>query len=262
MDKLLYRIYAFAKYLWKSFHLHGIHSPFVYQLNQEVFKETTPYYCFDEIESIRAKLILTKKKIKVKDLGASKTSGRVDHRKISKIARTSLKPAPQAQLLFRLVYRFKPKTILELGTSLGLTTAYLAKANPKATVTTIEGSEQLAKIAKVNHQKLSISNITQITDSIEKALDSYLSSISVLDFVFFDGNHLRAASLSYFEKCLERASSESIFVFDDIYWSKEMELAWKEIREHPKVKVSIDLFHMGIVFFKADQAKENFTVYQ
>ena len=93
------------------------------------------------------------------------------------------------------------------------------------------------------------------------AVEKELKEHNQLDFVFFDGNHKKKPTLSYFKQCLEVAHEDSIFIFDDIYWSTEMTEAWQEIKKHPKVTLSIDCFEMGIVFFKKEQAKEHFTVY-
>ncbi len=258
---MIWRAVEFLKYLLKSFHLHGIHSPFVFELNEKVFQEKSSFYAFQDIESIRAKLLLTDQKVKVKDLGAGSRKDNGSHRRIKDIAQYALKPAKKAQLMFRLVNHFKPDTILELGTSLGVTTAYLAKACPKAKIISIEGAPEIAKIAQLNLEKLQISNVTQRIDSFEDALQEELSELEKVDFVFFDGNHQKEPTLDYFKQCLDYSDENSVFVFDDIHWSKGMTEAWEEIKKHPKTTISIDLFDLGIVFFKQDQAQQNFTVY-
>ena len=257
----LWRVYEYLNYLYRCIHLHGIHSPFVFELDKAVFKETLPYYCFEEIESLRAKLLLTDKKIQVNDLGAGSQKTNAQSRKVSNIAKLAVKDTKRAQLLFRLAKHFRPKSILELGTSFGLTTAYFAKACPSADILTIEGAEQVAKIALLNFQKLNIQNINLVRADFDSVLEKQLQRFDRLDFVFFDGNHTKEATLNYFELCVEKVSDNGIFIFDDIYWSKGMKTAWKTIKKHPKTTVSIDLFHMGLVFFKNNQAKEHFTVY-
>lgn len=251
----------YIRYLLRSFHLHGIHSPFVYELNEELFKEKTPYYCFDEIESIRAKLLLTKKTIEVSDLGAGSKRIKKGIRKISDIANTSLKSKKHSQLLYRMVRRFKPDSILELGTSFGISTAYMAKANPSAKIISIEGSSEIAKVARINFKKMNIENVQLITANFDDVLSTGIEKIQHLDFVFFDGNHKKEATLNYFKQCLIKAHENSIFIFDDIYWSTGMKEAWSEIKQHPKVTITIDCFEMGMVFFKKEHAKEHFTVY-
>lgn len=261
MKNKLWQILQYLLYLPRCIHLHGIHSPFVFELHHELFKEKAAYYAFDEIESIRAKLLLTQKKLVVKDLGAGSNVHTSNKRSIQAIAKASLKPAKTAQLLFRIVRYFKPSKLVELGTCFGITSAYLAKANPKGQLTTLEGASELIQVAKLNFSKLDLKNITQAHGNFDDILEQELSKLKKVDFIFFDGNHQKEPTLRYFEQALKFADEKSVFVFDDIYWSKEMTAAWKIIKAHPKVTVSIDCFAMGVVFFKKDQAKEHFTVY-
>lgn len=261
MKHKVWQAFQYCKYLLRSFHLHGIHSPFVYQINETIFKENAKLYAFDEVESIRSKLLLTSKKINVQDLGAGSQANNSNERTIQDIAKYALKSPRKAQLLFRLAYAFKPTNIIELGTSLGISTAYLAKACPIARITTIEGSPEVAKVAIINFEKLNLQNVHQVVGNFDNRLEDELNRIKEVDFVFFDGNHKKAPTLSYFKTCLNYANEESLFIFDDIYWSKEMTEAWEEIKKHPSVTVTIDCFEMGLVFFKKDQAKEHFTVY-
>jgi len=261
MKHKIWQAYQFAKYLLRSFHLHGIHSPFVYQINESIFKEKIKFYAFDEIESIRAKLLLTQKTIHVNDLGAGSHVNKNNERSISEIANSALKAPKKAQLLYRLVHYFKSEQILELGTSFGISTLYLAKANSKGNITTIEGAPEVAKIAAINFKKLNMQNINLIVDNFDSSIEVQLKKMKTVDLVYFDGNHKKIPTLSYFNSALKYSDENSLFIFDDIYWSKEMTEAWNEIKTHPQVSVTIDCFEMGLVFFKKDQAKEHFTVY-
>ncbi len=261
MKNKLWQIWQYLNYLPRCVHLHGIHSPFVFELHHSLFKEKADFYAFDEIESIRAKLLLTQTKLTIKDLGAGSSVHNSNERSIQAIAQTSLKPAKTAQLLFHVVRHFKPLKLVELGTCLGITSAYLAKANPKGQLTTLEGASELAKVAKVNFSKLNIANVTQVQGNFDNTFEGELVKLKEVDFVFFDGNHQKEPTLRYFEQALRFANENSVFVFDDIYWSKQMTQAWKIIKAHHKVTVTIDCFAMGFVFFKKDQAKEHFTVY-
>lgn len=257
----MFSLLEYIKYLFRCFRLHGIHSPFVFDFNEEVVKDVYKYYCFDEIESIRAKLELTEKKIDVLDLGAGSRVSNHTQRKISNIAKTALKPTKQAQLLFKLAKYFQPDTILEIGTSLGISTSYLSKSCPDAKVISLEGSPQILKVAKINFEKLDIANITTELGNFDDTLIHSVKKLKKLDLVYFDGNHKERPTLNYFEACLPYSNESSIFIFDDIYWSKGMKRAWNKIKSHPEVTVSIDLFHFGIVFFKKDQEKQHFTIY-
>jgi len=149
---------------------------------------------------------------------------------------------------------------LELGTSLGVTTAYLASVNSNIKCVSLEGSTEIANIARDNIDYLGITNIKIIEGNIDETLDIALSEFETLDFVFFDANHKKEPTLKYFNKCLELINENSIFVFDDIYWSKEMEQAWKEIKKNKNVTSTIDLFEMGIVFFKKYLPNSNYKM--
>ena len=137
---------------------------------------------------------------------------------------------------------------------------YLAAPNSKTKVYTIEGCPNIAKVAKVNFKKIGFNNISLINDTFEKALPNLLEQTSEVEMVYIDGNHTKNATLSYFNQLLPKITSQSILIFDDIYWSSEMEDAWEQIKNHPKVTVTIDLFELGIVFFNPELSKENFVL--
>lgn len=259
MNKMKMFINYFG-FLLKSKNEHSIQSPFVFELYTQIIKDNQKYYCFDDIESIRAMLLLSKQKINVADLGAGSKVQSSTERRIASITKYSSKPAKYGQLLFKLANRFKPSSIIEIGTSVGISTMYLAAHSSKCTVHTIEGCPNITKIAKVNFKKIGYNNIRIYNDSFENALPTIISQHDVLDFVYFDGNHTKIATLSYFNACVEKVADKSIFVFDDIYWSDEMKAAWKEIKSHPKVTTTIDIYGFGIVFFNTALSKENFVL--
>lgn len=257
--KNIFFLFKYLKYLLSAKTAHGIHSPFVFDLYNEVINKKGNYYSFDKIELLRTKLLISNKEIDVTDLGTGKSGKRT----ISEIAERSLKNKKYAWLLFRIVNHFKPNTILELGTSLGISTAYLASSNPNAKVITIEGCPSISNEAKNNFASLGLNNIETVVGNFDNVLTSnlqHLTSNGNLDFVFFDGNHKKIPTLNYFKQCLEYAHNNSIFIFDDIHWSDEMENVWEEIKSHPQVLITIDLFFMGLVFFRKEQEKQNFVI--
>jgi predicted O-methyltransferase YrrM len=259
--KKLAFLFKYIRYLLFAKNAHGIHSPFVFELYNEVINKETNYYAFDRIELLRNKLLFSKAEIDVKDLG----TGRSGKRKIREIAERSAKNKKYGELLYRIVHRFKPDVILELGTSIGISTAYLASANPNAKVITIEGCPNTAAAAKKCFNALELINIQNVVGNFDTELSDIIGNLCQLptanrQLVFFDGNHCKEPTLRYFTQCLELANNDSVFVFDDIHWSDEMEEAWEEIKKHPKVTVTIDLFFLGIVFFRKEQVKENFIL--
>jgi predicted O-methyltransferase YrrM len=237
-----------------------VHSPFVFELTTTVIYNKVKFYNFQKIEELRGKLLQSSREINLIDLGAGSAKSLKNKRKVSEIALHSAKSPKHAQLLFRLANYFQPKSILELGTSLGISTAYLASVNSESKVYTIEGSPEIAKIAKTNFQELELNNIESITGNFDTQLPELLKRLDHLDFVFFDGNHRKEPTLRYFNECLKKAGEMSVFIFDDIYWSKEMTEAWEEIKKNEKVTVSIDLFFIGIIFFRKEQAKQHFVI--
>jgi len=239
---------------------YGIHSPSLFKLVTGVIHDFTPFYCYAKIEAERNKLLTSNKQIEITELGTGSKVHKGNTRLISSIAKYSLKPLKQAQLLFRLINHFNFKNILEIGTSLGITTSYLARVNSKAKVITLEGCIEQLNIAKSVFKNLELNNITPIQGSFNETLTQALSKFDQLDFVFFDGNHTKDASIAYFELCLPLAHNDSMFVFDDIHLNPEMEEFWNELKLRPEVKVTLDLFHLGIVFFRKQLTKENFNI--
>ena len=240
---------------------HGMHSPFVFDFIQNVLNDKREFDCFRYIESLRNELRNSNSEINVPDFGAGSRKQLNNKRIISAIAKSSLKSKKYSQLIFRIVHYYKPKTVLELGTSLGITTSYLAFANPEAKVITMEGAPEVAAAAKNNFDQLHLFNIKIIEGNFDETLPLFIKQQHPLDFVFIDGNHRKEPTVHYFNQLLEITNHSTILIFDDIHWSEEMEAAWKEIKEHPSVTLSIDLFFIGIIFFRPEQkVKQNFVI--
>ena len=207
------------------------------------------------------KLLADATVIDVEDLGAGSAVIKTNKRVVSAVAASSLKPKKFAQLLFRIVNHYKPEIILELGTSFGITSAYLAAANERATVFTCEGSPAIAKIARKNFEQLQLKNIHLTEGDFAQTLSPLLAKLQVVNFAFIDGNHRKEPTLTYFTQLLDHATAYSMFVFDDIHWSEGMEEAWAIIKKHPAVTLSVDLFFIGIIFFNPDiNHKQHFAI--
>ncbi|MCP9765089.1 O-methyltransferase [Lacihabitans soyangensis] len=248
----------FVKYFFQANNAHSIHSPFVFEFYNKVFKDKSPIPISRLIESERLRLISNKNILERLDFGAG--TKRNTPQKISAIAKTSLKSQRWSQFLYRLVKFYNYASIIELGTSFGITTAYLAKANRDAEVYTFEGCPETLKIAKETFQNLEIQNVTAVQGNLDITLGETLSKVKKIDLAFFDANHREEPTLRYFEACLQLKTEHSCFVFDDIYWSDEMKNAWKTIINHPEVSISIDLFFVGLVFFRKGIEKQHFLL--
>lgn len=240
---------------------HGVHSPFVFNFIQQVLNDNTHYPAYSNIEQLRNELLKNRNTLTIQDFGAGSMVIKSNKRIVKDVARSSLKPKKYSQLLYRLVRYYKPASIIELGTSLGVTTAYLASGSETATVYTHEGANEIAGIASQNFSALSLPNIQVTLGNFDDTLGKTLQHLSKVDLAFLDGNHRKIPTLQYFEQLLATHHDQSIFVIDDIYWSREMEEAWQQIKNHPAVTLSIDLFFIGIVFFRKEQREpEHFKI--
>ncbi len=239
---------------------HGTHSPFVYKLVDEVIYDFSAKKTYDEIEAQRKKLLNDDTVITVTDLGAGSHLNKNRKKKVSEIAKNALKAPRLAQLIYRLAANQNPDYMIELGTCLGITTAYLAKSQSDAEVLTIEGCPETAAIAYQNFQQLDLQNVELQVGNFNQLLPIAIAQAARLDFVYIDGNHTKEATLNYFNWCLPKTHENSLLIFDDIYWSEGMKEAWEEIKNHPDVSVTIDLFWIGLVYFRKGQVKEHFKI--
>jgi predicted O-methyltransferase YrrM len=240
---------------------HGVHSPFVFDFIKNVLRDKKDYECYSPIESQRKKLKANNTLIEVEDFGAGSSVIKENKRVVKDIANSSLKPRKFAQLLFRMVQCYQPATIIELGTSFGITSSYLASGNKNAQLYTCEGAENIASIALQTFDALQIKNIELIKGDFAKTLPSLFAKTGLVDFGFVDGNHRKEPTVQYFLQLLTYSKPTTILVFDDIHWSAEMEAAWEIIQQNAAVTLTIDLFFIGLVFINPDfKVKQHFTI--
>lgn len=257
---MLFQIKSYLNFLWHSTNEHGVHSPFVFNLLTKCFYDKKPKPEYQILTNYRKSLLENKNFIEVTDFGAGSKVFKSNKRQISKIASTAGISPKRAELLFRVTNYFKPQNILEIGTSLGLATSALALGSTNAKVTTIEGCPQTGGTAKNQLDKFDCKNVESIISEFESFLISENLNSKIYDLIYFDGNHSKKATLEYFNLLLPTINNDSVWIFDDIHWSPEMEEAWEIIKNHPKVKVTIDTFQWGFVFFRYEQEKEHFVI--
>jgi predicted O-methyltransferase YrrM len=240
---------------------HGVHSPFVFNFINKVLNDRSVDPSFIKIEKERTRLLKDTSVIEVNDFGAGSAVIPYKNRVVKNIASSSLKNKKFARLFYRMVKYYKPKTIIDIGTSFGTTTAYLATAQPSSKVFTLEGSENIAAIAAKTFSNLELKNVHLIKANFDEQLPALLQTIDDIDFCLVDGNHSEYPTLQYFDWLLKKTHPNSIIIFDDIHWSEGMEQAWARIKANPEVRLSIDLFFAGVVFFKEDfKHKQHFTL--
>lgn len=257
--KKLYPVFQFIRYWLHKVNEHSLHSPFLYNFYTEIIKHDANQG-FEDLEDLRTSLLNSTESVKVKELGAGSRVDNGQTRKIKDIAKHASTPPAFSRLLNRIIHWGKFKHVLELGTSLGQNTLYMQKACTEGIIYTLEGSPAIAEIAKHNFHKLNANNIHVVEGNIDDTLTTTLEKLDTLDLAYLDANHRYTPTIQYFNSILPKLHKDSIVVIDDIHWSAEMNQAWLELKQHPKVTLSLDLFEGGLLFFNPDLKKEHYIL--
>lgn len=239
---------------------HSLQSPFVYGFYKNIIRRENTNPLFEGIEKVRGNLKSDRNEIKVKDLGAGSIVSGGEKRKVSSIANHTLAPAKNSRLYYRLIEDLGAGTVLELGTSLGINTMYMAAPLCVKKLITVEGCPETASMAAQNFSGFSNFKIELLNKPIDQALDHIFNRVNMLDVVLFDAHHTYEATMDYYQRCKPHIHEHSILIFDDIHWSKGMTRAWDRIRQEVEVTLTIDLFDIGIVFFKKELEKEDYVL--
>ncbi|WP_343306146.1 class I SAM-dependent methyltransferase [Chitinophaga niabensis] len=249
----------YIRYRFTAGNRHGLHSPFAYALLDEVLYDRKPRPEYAPIEALRQQLLQSEEVLEVTDLGAGSLMGATNTRKVRDIVRHAAKPPKFGQLFHRLVKRFNAATVLELGTSMGLSTAYMAAAG--ANVHTIEGCPNIAARAAKNFEVLGLRNIQQHIGNFDAVLPRLLNEIPAPDLIYIDGNHREDPTVQYYLECIKKVKPTAVLIFDDVHWTDGMERAWETIKAHPATTLSIDLFFIGLIFLRKEfKVKQHFTL--
>lgn len=256
---MLFQLKSYIKFLYRSSNQHGLHSPFIYNLVTKCIYDKSRKKWYQKLSEYRKTFLRDNSIIHIEDFGTGSKKFRHQERKISDIAKRAGISYKRAKLLGRLVNYFKSENILEIGTSLGIATASMSLANSNNKIITLEGCKNTAEVAINSFNKFNLQNTELIIGNFKDTLPEVLQK-NTFDFIYFDGNHQKEPTIDYFERCLNYCHNDSIFIFDDIYWSVGMAEAWNYIKEHPKVTVSLDTYYWGIVFFRKEQPKQHFTI--
>lgn len=250
MSHVQWRIKQFLKFYNEADSLFTIHSPFAFKLLEKALDRTKTYYDFERIELLRNEFLKNEHEIRLIDFGTGRSES---SKRIKKIASHSLSSPRQCQEMYRIIEHLKPKKILELGSCLGISSAYLASAHPKSQVISFEGDPSLCKIARETTERLKLFNIKFIQGSFSSTMKTYIDSEDFLiDFAFLDGNHTYHATLQYFNLLRPKLHQASCCIIDDIYWSPGMKKAWDALKKLSEVTLSIDRFDFGILLFRKE----------
>ena len=255
---MFYKVKTFITFLLKSLNQSKIKSVFISDFINLSFKQTKNQQNVF-FKNYKEVLLKNEASIQITDFGAGSKIFNNNKRQISKIAKYAGISNKNALNLANIINFLQSKFILEIGTSLGIATSALSIGNSNSKITTLEGCPETAKIAQQQFDKFNLDNINLIIGDFKTTLPKAIKNNN-FDFIYFDGNHQKEATLDYFNLCLQTINNNSVFIFDDIHWSKGMEEAWKEIKQHPKVTTTIDTFQWGIVFFRKELEKQHLTI--
>jgi predicted O-methyltransferase YrrM len=249
IDKIM-AILEYLKYQKNAKTKYYLHSPFYYQFFLNILEKNEIDEKTTTINTIVGQLKKQKQLIEIQDFGAKKG---VYKKSVAAIAKNVIIPDKYGKVLTRAVHYFQPKTIVELGTSLGISSSYMAVAAHSAAIISFEGAPAVVSIAKKNHAQLQLKNIEIVEGDFVITLAERLATISQIDLAYIDANHTYEATMAYFHLLKQKISENSVLIFDDIYWSKGMQKAWQEIQKEEAVTTTIDIYKMGFVFFKKDK---------
>jgi predicted O-methyltransferase YrrM len=256
---LKHRIISYFSYWLNALGKHSLQAPFIYKLYTETIVGKTSRDKFQPYRQLKSDLSKSDELIENINLGANSKVQNGKIQKLGKLVRDGTSEDKKSQLLFRLAAYNDAKTIVELGTSIGINSCYLSDI-PGAQVHTFEGSGLLALKAQEVFSKFNKSNIHLIEGNIDTTLPHFLTTTRSVDFAFIDANHRYAPTINYYQQLKSVAHGGSVFVFDDIFWSEEMTKAWHQIIAEPEVTLSIDLFDLGIIFFLEDMPKQHYQL--
>ncbi len=257
---MFYQVKKYFSFLITSKNKHGVQSPFVFDIVTKCFNVKTSFKLVLQLKEYQSFLKQNNSEIEVTDFGTGSRIFKTNKRIVSDIYKHVVISNKDAALLTRLVSYFNFTNILEIGTSLGVGTLALALGNRNAKITTLEGCPETLKISKANLNKYVNNEINFMEGEFDKTLPKVLKNREY-DLIYFDGNHQKEPTIDYFEQCLQSINNDTVFIFDDIYWSKEMTEAWEYIKKHQKVKLTIDIYNLGFVFFRKEQyQKEHFKI--
>jgi predicted O-methyltransferase YrrM len=250
----------YLNYFLNAVDEHSLHSPFIYNLYSNIIKPDKDGREFVKYKNLRKELLRDMRTIQAQDLGAGSSISNTPQKMVKAIVKNSTTPSKQSRLFYRIIHHFKFKNVIELGSSVGINTLYMAAANKDAQIYTLEGCPHTASIATEVFNRFKNLNIHLIQGNIDQVLPNLVKKLPALDFVYFDANHTFDATLKYFNICLTKTHENTIFVFDDIHWSNGMEKAWNIIKKHEKVSLTIDLFDSGMVIFKPLYVKQHYVL--
>ena len=255
----LERTFLYANYFLKVVDLHSIQTPFAFELYSRLKNEIKKSELKPEIEQIRHQLQGDHSTVLGEDYG---TGSERSHRgrDISGIAKTGISTQKRCLIYQAIMRIFNPAISFELGTSLGVSTAYLASSSSAGKIHTFEGNAELSKIARRNFSELGLGKINMVEGNIDDTLPKILKEIESLDMCVIDANHRGRALMHYVDLLINKMDTTGLILVDDIRWSKDMYHAWKIIACRNEVTLSLEFMDFGLLLFKKNITKQHYVL--
>ncbi|SFT76948.1 Methyltransferase domain-containing protein [Lishizhenia tianjinensis] len=248
----------FIKYSFRAKRRHGVHSPYVYRLQDESFKNDFSATFLKSFKSFEKALTKNSELIAVNPFGAGSKKGKKKQLPLNKLANRARTSSKYGKLIFQLGEHIGAQHVLELGTHLGIGTAYLSQISTLKSLTSVEGCANLHRKAHDHLTQLGIQDkCTLVRNTFEAFIEQ---DNTVYDLIFIDGDHRSEALFEILEGLQKNIHNETLLVIDDIRWSKDMFKAWQELIAKNDYHLSMDFFRMGVLAVRKNQEKEHFIL--
>ena len=250
-----YQLKSYVNFIFSATNQHGVHSPFVYQLVTKCFynRKNRPEY--RKIGEYRKDVFQEKQQLHIQP--NCSTFFKANTYKISKLAKIYAPSWKRSKFLTRLTNYLNCKSVLEIGTQMGIRTSCFA-SHKNCDVITIDNCEETQKIAREKLKKHHFSTIKFCLQEFTQ--QEILVDQKKIDCIYIGNTRKKQSTLHLFEEALKKVHNDSVILIEGLHWSKDMNQAWKEIKENKQVSVTIDTFYLGLVFFRKEQAKEHFKI--
>ncbi|QCK16040.1 O-methyltransferase [Mangrovivirga cuniculi] len=242
------RIYNAVLHWLRCVNDHSLHSPFLFNIYKNLIRRK--YRDSDSIDNYLSSLKTNESILLIDDYGVGSSTLKSNSRRIKDIAKTSTSSLSIRKIIRNYIFQNQPKCIIELGTNLGVTTMLMAESSLDygGQVYSFEGSNALAELAERSFKDFNLGNIKIIKGDLDSTLDTTLATLDdKIDFVYMDANHTYEATINYLNLIYPYLNENAAILIGDIYWSKSMKKAWKEICSSGMFNTKLDFYHSGLI---------------
>ena len=221
----------------------GVHSPFTYNLITKVIEEKTPYYVFEDIENFRKNLLYKENPPEVPTAQETQTKN-------------------YGALLFRLINFFKCSTVLQIGSSTGVMSLYLAlPLRNSCDCYALEKRTGLLDSARMFAENHSLKNLHWLEGDYEENLFRLKREVTFFDFIFINTTGDSERTREALRLAGTFVCPDTVMVIDNIQRDKSMKKLWQELKNRGDVGLTIDLLSLGLVFFNTRLHKQHYKNY-